>query len=341
MGRKSREKYHLTLHQQAHQKLVSMQAFGESRAKDKLTGADRNRIYSFATYKTYRRAVMRFIKYVEHNHPESTTLKKAKKYANEWLSTRVDAGMSAWTVSMETSALCKLYGILPDDPKRFHAPQRRREDIKRSRGEAKRDKHFSTKNNDELIKFAIGTGARRNILEKLRGGDLWSKERVGARIAELENKEALSNEEERQLKNLKEALEAFPEFSFYLAHNQDKGGRYRVSPILPEYQDLIVSRMRSVAPDELVFRHIHSAADIHSYRGEYARRIYRRYERDLRTLPYNKYNRGTKKWYQGDVYICRSDEKGRRLDRMALYKTSLSLGHSRIDVVARNYLYGL
>ena len=149
MGRKSREKYHLTLHQQAHQKLVSMQAFGESRAKDKLTGADRNRIYSFATYKTYRRAVMRFIKYVEHNHPESTTLKKAKKYANEWLSTRVDAGMSAWTVSMETSALCKLYGILPDDPKRFHAPQRRREDIKRSRGEAKRDKHFSTKNNDE------------------------------------------------------------------------------------------------------------------------------------------------------------------------------------------------
>lgn len=341
MGRKNREKYFKTLHQQFHEKLVSLQAFGESRAEDKKSGADRNKIYSFATYQTYRRAVMRFVKYVTKEHPECTTMKKAKRYVNEWLQTRVDAGLSAWTISMETSAISKIYGILPDDPKRFHAPSRRREDIKRSRGEAKRDKHFSMKNNNELIKFAIGTGARRNILEKLRGDDLWSKERAVSRIAELENKEALSNEEERQLKNLKEALEAFPEFSFYLAHNQDKGGRYRVAPILPEYQDLIVSRMKSVAPDELVFRHIHSAADIHSYRGEYARRIYRRYERDLRTLPYNKYNRGTKKWYQGDVYICRSDEKGRRLDRMALYKTSLSLGHSRVDIVARNYLYGL
>ena len=341
MGRKNRDKYFKTLHQQAHEKLVSMQAFGDSRAKDKLIGADKGKIYSFATYKTYRRAVMRFVRYVEKTHPECTTLKRAKRFANEWLQSRVDANLSAWTISMETSALCKIYGILPDDPQRFHAPSRRREDIKRSRGDAKRDKHFSAKNNDELIKFAIGTGARRNILEKLRGGDLWSKERVVSRIAELENKETLSNDDERQLKNLKEALEAFPEFSFYLAHNQDKGGRYRVAPILPEYQDLIVRRMRSVAADELVFRHIHSAADIHSYRGEYARRIYRRYERDLRTLPYNKYNRGTKKWYQGDVYICRSDEKGRRLDRMALYKTSLSLGHSRVDVVARNYLYGL
>lgn len=341
MGRKNREKYYRTLHQQAHEKLVQMQAFGDSRREDKKTGSDRNKIYSFATYQTYHRAVMRFVKYVEKNYPHCTSLKKSKKFVNEWLQSRVDSNISAWTVSMETSALCKLFGILPDDPKRFRAPQRRREDIKRSRGDAKRDRHFSVRNNDELIKFVCATGTRRAVLEKMRGDDLWSKERAQKKIAELEGKEKLSDPEARQLRTLTEALSTFPEFSFYIAHNQDKGGRYRVSPVWPEHQELVVHRMQAVEPDELVFQHVHSAADIHFYRGVYAKRIYRFYKRDLSTLPYDKYNRGSKTWYQGDLYICRADEKGRMLDRAALLKCSKSLGHSRVDVIPRNYLYGL
>ena len=242
MGREKKSKYYKNLRKQAYEKLVSMQAFGESRAEDKLTGADRNRIYSFATYKTYRRAVMRFIKYVEHHHPESTTLKKAKKYANEWLQTRVDAGMSAWTISMETSALCKLYNILLDDPARFHAPQRRREDIKRSRGSAKRDRHFSVKNNDELIRFAAATGVRRNVLERLKGDDLWSRKRMEERVKDLSPKQNLTALEAKQLTMLCDALTTFEEFEYFLFHRQDKGGRSRYSPVWPEDQALVVRR---------------------------------------------------------------------------------------------------
>lgn len=64
------------------------------------------------------------------------------------------------------------------------------------------------------------------------------------------------------------------------------------------------------------------------------------YARKIEDIPYDKINRGTGKKYQSDVYICRSDEKGRKLDRTALLKCSRALGHNRTDVVARNYLYG-
>ncbi|MGM9400725.1 hypothetical protein ACTAZJ_23320, partial [Flavonifractor plautii] len=47
----------------------------------------------------------------------------------------------------------KLYGISPDDENYFKPPKRNREDIKRSRGDRVRDRHFSKTNNDELIKF--------------------------------------------------------------------------------------------------------------------------------------------------------------------------------------------
>lgn len=340
MGR-GNQKYRKNLHQQIHEKLVSLQAFGDSRAEDKKSGADRNKIYSFSTYKTYRRAAMRFEKYITRVHPECKTLKKAKRYVNEWLQFRVDSGMSAWTVSMETSALCKLYGILPDDPKRFQAPQRRREDIKRSRGDAKRDKRFSVKNNDELIKFATATGVRRNILERLKGGDLWSRSRMEGRVMELTRKKDLTEHEAKLLGLLEDALATFPEFEFFVFHRNDKGGRSRYAPVWPEYQDLVVRRMSEIAPDELVFLHIHSAADIHSYRAKYCQLLYRNFARDLKSLPYDKYNRGSKTWYQGDLYVCRADERGRMLDRAALLKCSKSLGHSRVDVIPRNYLYGL
>ena len=341
MGRKSRDKYHLTLHQQAHQKLVSLQAFGYSRAADKLSGADRGKIYSFATYKTYRRAIMRFIKYVDQHHPECTTLKKAKKYANEWLQSRVESGLSAWTIAMENSAISKLFGILPDDQGRFQSPQRRREDITRSRGTAKRDRHFSVRNNDELIRFVCGTGTRRNVLERLKGGDLWRRSRMEETVWELSKKRSLTDQEANQLALLRDALSTFADSEFYVFHGNDKGGKNRYAPVCPQHQELVVRRMREAGPNGLVFQHVHDAADIHHYRGIYCRNIYKMHARKIEDIPFDKINQGTGKLYQSDVYICRSDEKGRRLDRAALLKCSRALGHNRTDVVARNYLYGL
>lgn len=341
MGRSKKNQYHKSLHQQIHERLVAMQAFGDSRREDKRRGEDRGKIYSFSTYQTYRRAAMRFAKYIEQTHPECTTMKKSKRYVSDWLCARREEGVSNWTLAMETSALCKLYGILPDDPERFRPPTRRREDIKRSRGDAKRDAHFSIKNNDELIKFVCATGTRRGVLEKLRGDQLWSRERMEVQAARLGEKDKLADGEAHQLTLLRQALSDFPEFAYFIYHSRDKGGKSRFAPVRPEFQEVVVRRMEEAGPTGLVFQRVHDGADIHHYRGVYARNLYRRFARKIEDIPYDRINRGSGKRYQSEVYCCRGDEKGRKLDRRALLLVSRALGHNRVNVVAENYLYGL
>ncbi len=168
MGRRNKA-YFKDLHQQAYDRLTGMQAFGESKKEAVANGTEKDKIFAFNTYKSYWKHTKYFIKYIKENHPECTTLKSSKKYANEWLQTRVDQGLSAWTVQLEAKALGKLYGISPDDENYFKPPKRKREEIKRSRGDRVRDKHFSKTNNDELIKFCRGTGLRRKELQELRG----------------------------------------------------------------------------------------------------------------------------------------------------------------------------
>lgn len=184
MGRKNKS-YYKDLHQQAYDRLNGMQAFGESKKEAVANGTDRGKIFSFNTYQTYWKHTKYFLKYIKEVHPECTTLKSAKKYVNEWLQLRTDQGLSAWTIQTEAKALSKLYGIQPDDEGYFKPPKRNREDIKRSRGDRVRDRHFSEENNDELVKFCKGTGLRRSELMELRGKDLVTRAQIEAEIARL------------------------------------------------------------------------------------------------------------------------------------------------------------
>ena len=94
MGRRNKA-YHKDLHQQAYERLTSMQAFGESRKEAKANGTDKDKIFSFSTYQSYWKHTKYFIKYIKEHHPECTTLKSARKYVNEWLQDGVDRGLSA------------------------------------------------------------------------------------------------------------------------------------------------------------------------------------------------------------------------------------------------------
>ena len=125
MGRKNKA-YSKDLHQQAYERLQGMLSFGESKKEAVANGTDREKIFSFNTYKSYWKHIKYFLKYVRENYPKCTTLKKAKKYVNEWLQQRADQGLSAWTVQLEAKALGKLYGISPDDENYFKPPKRNR-----------------------------------------------------------------------------------------------------------------------------------------------------------------------------------------------------------------------
>ena len=301
MGRRNKT-YSKDLHQQAYDQLTGMLAFGESKKEAMATGTAKNKIFSHATYKNYWKHIKYFLGYI-----------------------RVDQGLSAWTVQLEAKALGKLYGISPDDEAYFDPPKRNRQDIKRSRGDRVRDQHFSKTNNDELIKFCRGTGLRRRELQELRGKDLVSREQI---------------EVARRLEILRDT-QLFPEAQSFIHVRNGKGGRERLSPIIGKHADQIVERIADTPAEEKVWQHIHTSADIHGYRAEYATAIYKAHARAIEDIPYDKVNRGTGRRYQSEVYTCRKDEAGRKLDKAAMLVCSKALGHNRISVVADNYIRGL
>lgn len=340
MGRRNKA-YSKDLHQQAYDRLTGMQAFGESKKEAVANGTEKEKIFSFNTYKSYWKHTKYFIKYIKENHPECTTLKSAKKYVNEWLQARMDQGLSAWTVQLEAKAMGKLYGISPDDENYFKPPKRNREDIKRSRGDRVRDKHFSKTNNDELIKFCKGTGLRRAELGELRGKDLVTREEIEAEISQIESRpaEELTPADTKRLEMLQDTR--LFEGDYFTHVRNGKGGRARLSPIIGPDSAQIIERMQNTPGEEKVWQHVHKSADIHGYRAEYATAMYKAHARPIEEIPYDRVNRGTGRKYQSEVYTCRKDEAGRKLDKAAMLVCSKALGHNRISVVADNYIRGL
>ena len=340
MGRKNKS-YYKDLHQQAYDRLNGMQAFGESKKEAVANGTDRGKIFSFNTYQTYWKHTKYFLKYIKEVHPECTTLKSAKKYVNEWLQLRTDQGLSAWTIQTEAKALSKLYGIQPDDDGYFKPPKRNREDIKRSRGDRVRDRHFSEENNDELVKFCKGTGLRRSELMELRGKDLVTRAQIEDEIARLNALQAgeRSAAADKRLEMLQDTR-LFDEEYFTHVRN-GKGGRERLSPIIGRFAGQIIGRIRETPAEEKVWQYVNTNADIHGYRAEYATAIYKAHARPIQDIPYDRVHRGTGRRYQSEVYTCRKDEAGKKLDKAAMLVCSKALGHNRISVVADNYIRGL
>ena len=340
MGRKNKS-YYKDLHQQAYDRLNGMQAFGESKKEAVANGTDRGKIFSFNTYQTYWKHTKYFLKYIKETHPECTTLKSAKKYVNEWLQLRTDQGLSAWTIQTEAKALSKLYGIQPDDEGYFKPPKRNREDIKRSRGDRVRDRHFSEENNDELVKFCKGTGLRRSELMELRGKDLVTRAQIEDEIARLNALPAgeRSAAADKWLEMLQDTR-LFDEEYFTHVRN-GKGGRERLSPIIGQFAGQIIGRIRETPAEEKVWQYVNTNADIHGYRAEYATAIYKAHARPIQDIPYDRVHRGTGRRYQSEVYTCRKDEAGKKLDKAAMLVCSKALGHNRSSVVADNYIRGL
>lgn len=388
---RKKNKYHKTLHKQAYERMVSMQRFGESKKVAKKDGTVKDKIFSRSTYDTYWKHIKYYLKWLKKNHPECTTLKAAKRHVNEWLQERVDQvddegkHLSAWTIQTEEAALNKLFGIDENDRNRFKAPKRMRMNIIRSRGPAKQDKDFSERNNWELVQFCRGTGCRRNVLEKLEGRDLWTKERMiheadelsvrlmegdtltseelnhlavlndalitwtkegkqreAARLSEkISNDEILTDADQKYLNYLNDAIENEPDHDYFIHHRQDKGGLYRLAPIIGDAKDKIIERMQKTPAHEKVWKTVNAHADIHGYRADYAGAVYKMYARDIKDIPYDKYHPGIHRWYQSEVYNCRKDEPGKKLDKRAMLKCSKSVGHGRIDVIAIHYLRNL
>ena len=238
---------------QAENELKSKIAFGESRYTDKKndrkngTKITSEKIYSINTFLTYMKQVSYFLKYVKNHYPKCKTIQNARQYADEFLKHNIDRGLSAYTLKTQVAALSKLYGDSASDY--IQTPKRSQKNIKRSRGEAARDKNFSIENNKELVAVAESTGLRKAELARITGADLF---KIDGRY-------------------------------FLRVTKGTKGGRHREAEVYhPDVDklDLALKALKS-AGENKVFNHIHSCYDVHNARSIYARNLYAKYAENI------------------------------------------------------------
>ena len=199
----------------------------------------------------------------------------------------------------------------------------------RKRKNITRSRSTTIKNATEFERFCLCTGLRRREITALRGSSLV--------------------EENGQ---------------YYIAVNNGKGGRRRISEIVgtPEDIDYIVDIMKK-AENHRVFSEIPDI-DIHAYRAAYAKKVYQKYARERKDYKNERmilyHNRlvasytdksEVQEYYNADgtlkkgftdvrsAYHCRDDKKNTCYDRLALLKCSQNLGHNRASIVAEHYLY--
>lgn len=342
MGYKTKMKK--TLHQQVEDRAMAMLHVGESRNEAKREGTADDTIFSYDTLKTYKQHWNRFCKYMTKEHPEIESLDDCRPFVYKWLES-LEHGVSnkgtpysAYSLQTIAKAMGKLFDIRPDDSDYYTPPVRKREDITRSRNVVERDKHFSEANNREFVFFCKGTGCRRQIAEKVKGSDLYTREDLVVELDRLNKKETLDRVELNYYKQITDALDYGTGGEYYLHHRTDKGGKTRFSVIVEPYVDDIVKRMKNTEADKKVWLAVPSNADIHSYRSDYATALYKKCARDIDSIPYDKVHPGTGHRYRSEVYVCRKDCKGKQFDKKALLVATKNLGHNRIDVVAGHYL---
>lgn len=273
---------------------------GRSKHQDKIDDVDYKYIYTWKTYQAYIKHCCYFLDWCKENHRCCKTLKQCRQYVPEWIKSR--RGLSASTQKLDVAALSKLYrchhGRGQKPFKDVETDTRRRTNIKRSRGDAVRDKHFSEKSNADLITFCKCSGLRRAELQDLRFEDF--------RLAAPDGNEGPG----------------------LYVHRSTKGGRVRRINFVGSKDEIalccdIMSKSNGLTK---VWGKVHSGADIHSYRADYATRVYQMYARPIATLNHD------------EIYYCRGDRKGTWLDKKAMLIASKALGHNRISIIASNYL---
>lgn len=247
--------------------LDSLERFGKSKHEEKeikkleakalgLKGWNPARvdgIYSIVTMQTYRRECIAFVEWAKKEY-SCRFLDQCKTYAGQYLVNKIDAGNSAWSVQTVRSALRKLYQN-QNLASEIKLPIRRKNEIKRSRGEKAMDKKFSPERNRDLVDFCKATGLRRHELQAVKAGDIYRDEDGTLRVEV----------------------------------HKGKGGRPRSVPVLKNLESRVLEISSGKDLDSQVIEKIPVRADIHGYRREYASSYYK----ELSGEDYNPKNKDT------------------------------------------------
>ena len=84
---------------------------GSKRSKDKSEADTKNKIYSKATFDTYKQQFRHFADWLEKAHPEAETLEDAREFVNEYLRHLIELERSAYSISTAKAAIAKIMGV--------------------------------------------------------------------------------------------------------------------------------------------------------------------------------------------------------------------------------------
>jgi hypothetical protein len=255
-------------------------------------------IHSVKTADTYRESIIKFGKWIKLNQPEVWKSKDLKKVTREvsyiYLKEQESQGKSAWTISRDMASINKVLN-LNLNKKEGHLKKRSLMDIKRSRTDSntKLSKSVLDKNKNQII-LAKATGVRRESITNLTPSSfIWHNGKVVAVRVEWIHDGKI---------------------------HYEKGGRFRLAPVLKKYQTDIAKILKDKEPDKPIFQNYSRKVDNHSFRSGYAISRYKELV-DLKS----KYRKQIKNNY-------------RNYDRDIIQAVSRNLGHNRLAVVVEHYL---
>lgn len=308
-----------SLKMQIFNRIDSLKRFGQSKKaakkeqkiQDEFIGKKTNPlradgIFSKNTCDIYKKHALDFASWERGKHPqkEYKILDQIPlEHVGEWIKEGIDKGESGYTTRLKASALAKVMGCHTFNFG-VELPSKKgdRQYIRRSRLNVTYDNHFCEENNKDIIDFCKATGLRRSELEQLKPQQIkYTKE--GNIIIDLKSQKTY--------------------------RTTTKGGRGRIVHPIKEDWNIVIKAKEYAEKmgQQHVFNKVHHAMDVHHYRGIFAKRKYQEAIASLKT--------SGKKIILN--YICR-DGSGRRYNKTALKITSENLGHSRLDVVVKNYL---
>lgn len=310
MGHKNRTGE--SLKQQVYDELQKRNGFGRSKHEDKKNGVSNLYIYSFNSMKTYIRHCKYFVEWCKSQGYIKEELNHAPRTLAE-----CESYVESFIRDRERQGL-SAYTVKMEKSALsklygrsfdFKTIATSRANITRSRGKAKRDAHFSEERHADFVNACRCVGFRRSEMEAAKASDLM---RVG---------------------------------DMYFMQITGKGGKRRAAMLVgtPDEIERAVNYINQMTGRNK----IPNGADVHSYRADYATRIYKRYARPIeeikgKTVDYTeltgKTAKGGETIYKSAVYYCRGDQKGRALDRLAMIMASQALGHNRESVVGEHYL---
>ena len=305
---------------QVSENLKAKLAIGCSKHQDKIDGVSSSeKIYSYGTYNAYLQQSVQFVKWCKTKH-KCKTLDECKQYADEYLKSNIDKGMSPYTLKLQVAALCKLYGCSSSDF--ISTPPRKRKNITRSR-------NTDIKCNTEFERFCLCTGLRRREITALRGSALI--EENGQYFISVNNGKG-------GRRRISEIV-GTPEDIDYIVDIMKKAENRKVFSKVP---DIDIHAYRAAYAKKVYQKY---ARGRNEYKNErmilYHNRLVTTYIDKSEVQEYFNSDGTIKKGFTDvkSAYHCRDDKKNTCYDRLALLKCSQNLGHNRASVVADHYLW--